>query len=78
MIDKLLTDKKAIVFRGFGISAGQLDGAADLLLRNRLAYVHGNSPRTKVGNNIYTSTVLVAHGRRPFTGSRRVLVAMSD
>jgi hypothetical protein len=56
MIDKLLTDKKAIVFRGFGISAGQLDRVADLLLRNRLAYVHGNSPRTKVGNNIYTST----------------------
>ena len=28
----------------------------DLLLPNRLAYVHGNSPRTKVGRHVYTST----------------------
>jgi alpha-ketoglutarate-dependent taurine dioxygenase len=56
MIDKLLTDKKALVFRGFGISAGQFTEVVDLLLRNRLPYVHGNSPRTKVGDNIYTST----------------------
>ncbi len=55
-IDKLLTDEKALVFRGFGISAGQLESVTDLLLRKRLAYVHGNSPRTKIGNNIYTST----------------------
>jgi len=55
-IDKLLTDEKAVVFRGFGISAEQLESVTDLMLRNRLAYIHGNSPRTKVGNNIYTST----------------------
>jgi alpha-ketoglutarate-dependent taurine dioxygenase len=28
----------------------------DQVLPNRLAYVHGNSPRTKVGDNVYTST----------------------
>jgi alpha-ketoglutarate-dependent taurine dioxygenase len=55
-IDKLLTDKKALVFRGFGISAAQLERLTDLLLTSRLPYVHGNSPRTKVGDNIYTST----------------------
>jgi len=55
-IDKLLTSEKALVFRGFGISIGQLKSVMDLLLRNRLDYVHGNSPRTKVGDNIYTST----------------------
>lgn len=35
---------------------GALDDVLDLLLPNRLAYVHGNSPRTKVGSNVYTST----------------------
>jgi alpha-ketoglutarate-dependent taurine dioxygenase len=27
----------------------------DLALPNRLAYVHGNAPRTKVGDNVYTA-----------------------
>src|SRR5580692_11591330 len=56
VIDKLLTDKKALVFRGFKISGEQFAEVAGLLLQNRLPYVHGNSPRTKVGDNIYTST----------------------
>jgi alpha-ketoglutarate-dependent taurine dioxygenase len=30
------------------------------------------------GDLLLIDNVLVAHGRRPFTGSRRVLVAMSD
>jgi len=55
-MDRLLTEQKAVVFRGFGVRADQLDGVMDLLLRNRLNYVHGNSPRTKVGRNVYTST----------------------
>lgn len=55
-IDKLLIDEKAIVFRGFGIISEQLENVMDILLRNPLAYVHGNSPRTKVGKNVYTST----------------------
>jgi alpha-ketoglutarate-dependent taurine dioxygenase len=54
--DRLLIAKKALVFRGFGISRKELQSVLDLLLRDRLAYVHGNSPRTKVGDNIYTST----------------------
>jgi Taurine catabolism dioxygenase TauD, TfdA family len=52
----LLTKEKAVVFRGFGVTAETLDPVMDLLLPNRLAYVHGNSPRTKVGQNVYTST----------------------
>jgi alpha-ketoglutarate-dependent taurine dioxygenase len=53
---EMLVAAKAIVFRGFGLTAGDLDDVMDLLLSNRLAYVHGNSPRTKVGDNVYTST----------------------
>ncbi|MFJ5884185.1 TauD/TfdA family dioxygenase [Kitasatospora cineracea] len=55
-LEDLLVKEKAVVFRGFGVAPGELDGALDLLLPNRLAYVHGNSPRTKVGKNVYTST----------------------
>ncbi|MFD9394246.1 TauD/TfdA family dioxygenase [Streptomyces sp. NPDC060000] len=52
----LLDREKALVFRGFGVTEDQLGPVMDRLLPNRLAYVHGNSPRTKVGDNIYTST----------------------
>ncbi|MFF0161143.1 TauD/TfdA family dioxygenase [Streptomyces sp. NPDC005263] len=52
----LLAREKALVFRGFGVDPAELDEVMDLLLPNRLAYVHGNSPRTKVGSNVYTST----------------------
>lgn len=55
-LGELLVQEKALVFRGFGVTPGSLDGVLDLLLPNRLAYVHGNSPRTKVGSNVYTST----------------------
>ncbi|MFD5029516.1 TauD/TfdA family dioxygenase [Streptomyces sp. NPDC058405] len=51
-----LVKEKGLVFRGFGITPDTLDAALDRLLPNRLAYVHGNSPRTKVGGNVYTST----------------------
>ncbi|MFF4449494.1 TauD/TfdA family dioxygenase [Streptomyces sp. NPDC001502] len=56
---ELLAQEKALVFRGFGVSSGTYDTVADALLPQRLAYVHGNSPRTKVaavGENVYTST----------------------
>ncbi|MFD4540072.1 TauD/TfdA family dioxygenase [Streptomyces bauhiniae] len=52
----VLDREKALVFRGFGVTEEQLDPVMDRLLPNRLAYVHGNSPRTKVGDNVYTST----------------------
>ncbi|MFV2114038.1 TauD/TfdA family dioxygenase [Micromonospora sp. LOL_025] len=52
----VLTAEKALVFRGFGVRPETLDPVMDLLLPRRLAYVHGNSPRTKVGRNVYTST----------------------
>ncbi|WP_371603910.1 TauD/TfdA family dioxygenase [Streptomyces sp. NBC_01220] len=55
-ISNMLIAEKALVFRGFQVSESTLEPAMDLLLPNRLAYVHGNSPRNKVGSNIYTST----------------------
>ncbi|GAA3849212.1 TauD/TfdA family dioxygenase [Saccharothrix violaceirubra] len=55
-LDERLVAEKALVFRGFGVTEDTIAGVMDRLLPNRLAYVHGNSPRTKVGSNIYTST----------------------
>lgn len=55
-LGEILTEHKALVFRGFGIAEDALEPIMDELLPNRLAYVHGNSPRTKVGRNVYTST----------------------
>ncbi|MEU6077198.1 TauD/TfdA family dioxygenase [Micromonospora sp. NPDC047074] len=55
-LTEVLTAEKALVFRGFGVRPETLDPVMDLLLPRRLAYVHGNSPRTKVGRNVYTST----------------------
>lgn len=55
-VDDLLVKNKALVFRGFRLTRDTLDEVLDRLLANRLAYVHGNSPRTKVGDNVYTST----------------------
>ncbi|GAB2727632.1 TauD/TfdA family dioxygenase [Kitasatospora kifunensis] len=52
----LLTREKAVVFRGFKVPHDGLDPVLDRLLPRRIAYVHGNSPRTKVGSNVYTST----------------------
>ncbi|MCG8914459.1 TauD/TfdA family dioxygenase [Actinokineospora sp. PR83] len=54
--DALLAGCGAVVFRGFRLTEADLDSVLDLLLPNRLAYVHGNSPRTKVGRDVYTST----------------------
>jgi hypothetical protein len=55
-LETLLDDAKALVFRGFRLREDELPAVLDRLLPERLAYVHGNSPRTKIGDNIYTST----------------------
>lgn len=55
-LDNLLVLHKALVFRGFHVTPAELNEVIDILLPNRLAYVHGNSPRSKVGKNVYTST----------------------
>jgi alpha-ketoglutarate-dependent taurine dioxygenase len=55
-IDALLLEHKALVFRGFNVEPASLGPFLDALLPNRIAYVHGNSPRSKVGDNVYTST----------------------
>jgi alpha-ketoglutarate-dependent taurine dioxygenase len=51
-----LVQNRTLVFRDFHVEEDALEGVLDLLLPNRLAYVHGNTPRTKVGKNVYTST----------------------
>ncbi|MEV0442065.1 TauD/TfdA family dioxygenase [Streptomyces spectabilis] len=55
-LDAALVRERALVFRGFEVGTDELDRVLDRLLPHRLAYVHGNSPRTKVGGNVYTST----------------------
>ncbi|MEV4641079.1 TauD/TfdA family dioxygenase [Actinoplanes sp. NPDC049548] len=55
-LEDLLIERKALVFRGFELSPDSLDPVLDLVVPGRLPYVHGNSPRTKVGGNLYTST----------------------
>ncbi|MDX3228151.1 TauD/TfdA family dioxygenase [Streptomyces sp. ME19-01-6] len=52
----LLVKEKALVFRGFAITPESYEEVATAVLPRRLAYIHGNSPRTKVGQNVYTST----------------------
>ncbi|GLX99205.1 syringomycin biosynthesis enzyme [Herbidospora sp. NBRC 101105] len=52
----LLTERRGLVFRGFGVTPGSVGAVFDRLVPDRLAYVHGNSPRTRVGGNVYTST----------------------
>jgi hypothetical protein len=55
-LDAMLVGRKALVWRGFDVGRDEFDAIVDLLLPARWAYRHGNSPRTKVGDNIYTST----------------------
>ncbi len=51
-----LARAKALVWRGFSVSPEEFEELLPLLLPQRWAYRHGNSPRTKVGDNVYTST----------------------
>ncbi|MFC9735362.1 TauD/TfdA family dioxygenase [Streptomyces roseolus] len=54
--DELLDAHKVLVLSGFGVDPRELEKIMPLLLPDRLPYVFGNSPRTKVGHNVYTST----------------------
>jgi alpha-ketoglutarate-dependent taurine dioxygenase len=55
-LSALLAAHKALVFRGFGVTPESVDLVFGRLVPDRLPYVHGNSPRTRVGRNLYTST----------------------
>ncbi|MGW7531799.1 TauD/TfdA family dioxygenase [Amycolatopsis sp. NPDC054798] len=55
-VDDLLAEHRAILLRGFAVPEEALEQVTGRLLAQRLAYLHGNSPRTKIGDNIYTST----------------------
>lgn len=52
----LLTECGALVFRDFGVAPEAIDPVLDRLVPDRLPYVHGNSPRSRVRGNLYTST----------------------
>jgi alpha-ketoglutarate-dependent taurine dioxygenase len=53
---ELVVSRKALVFRDFDVTPDSIDAVFDRLVPDRLPYVHGNSPRTRVGRNLYTST----------------------
>ncbi|GAA1216869.1 TauD/TfdA family dioxygenase [Prauserella alba] len=55
-IEAMLVERKALVWRGFDVGRVDFEAMVDMLLPTRWSYRHGNSPRTKVGDNIYTST----------------------
>ncbi|MEU5219889.1 TauD/TfdA family dioxygenase [Streptomyces sp. NPDC020807] len=57
----LLAREKALVFRDFDVPEEDVETVMDLLLPNRLGYLHGTSPRTQLGGNLYTSTEYPQH-----------------
>ncbi|WP_405774639.1 TauD/TfdA family dioxygenase [Streptomyces sp. NBC_00859] len=58
---ELLARAKAVVFRGFAVAEQDVATVSALLLPNRLGYMHGTSPRTQLGGNLYTSTEYPPH-----------------
>ena len=56
-IDDSLRNYGAILFRGYAIDdVGKFEQAARAISSQLASYVDGNSPRTKISSNIYTST----------------------
>ena len=55
-LTEMLVDSRALVFRGFEVRPESIEPVLDQVVPNRLPYVHGNSPRTRVQGNLYTST----------------------
>src|SRR5262245_47970065 len=54
--DKLL-EHGALLFRGFPVSTlPDFDRFISALKHQRLEYIHGSTPRTALGNSIYTAT----------------------
>lgn len=56
-VENRLLEHGAILFRGFGIRTQELfQNAVAAIGGNALSYVDGNSPRSKLGGGVYTST----------------------
>lgn len=56
-IDRLLLEHGALLFKGFGVdSVDAFQRCTDVLPGSAADYIDGNSPRTKLTDNIYTST----------------------
>jgi len=57
LMDELLLNHGAILFRGFGIrTAESFEQLVRGLSDDLCDYVDGNSPRSRIGSNVYTST----------------------
>lgn len=56
-VERLLLDHGAILFKGYEIdSVDKFQSCTDILPKGMANYVDGNSPRTKLTANVYTST----------------------
>lgn len=56
-IDKIIVDKGAVLFRGFHIDDDEtFRKVSAAISANLMPYVDGNSPRTNLGEGLYTST----------------------
>jgi len=56
-LDKMLLEHGATLFRGFDISSQEIFQGVVAQLKEKLVdYVDGDSPRTKIGGGVYTST----------------------
>lgn len=88
-LDGWLHQSGAVLLRGFDFrSAGAFRAVAEATQPELRPYVGGDSPRTAVMDRVYTSTnfsphleiglhnELAMHGRKPYQGQRRILVAM--
>src|SRR6267378_923257 len=67
LIDGKLREHGALLFRGFDMG-GEADfpGIVSQLCDQTLSYVYRSTPRTQVGDKIYTATEYPAHKSIPF------------
>lgn len=56
-VESCLTDKGAVLFRGFQVSTAEdLEGIVTSLTPELVNYIEGSSPRMRITNKVYTST----------------------
>lgn len=56
-IEEKLLDRGALLFRGFDVdSVERFSGFVEAAAKDKLDYVYGSTPRTSIGNRIFTAT----------------------
>lgn len=67
LVETKFSESAALLFRGF-VTAGEEEFAeiVKYICGKPLPYVYGSTPRTHVGNNVYTATEYPAHQSIPF------------